>query len=78
PLNAKGIQQAKESGQFLKHSDWDVIITSPLKRARRTAEIINESLNIPLVEMDDFKEKYFGDAEGMTLEERRVAFPNHQ
>ncbi|MCM3567991.1 histidine phosphatase family protein [Neobacillus mesonae] len=78
PLNEKGIQQAKESGQYLKNSNWEVIITSPLKRAKRTAEIINESLNIPLVVMEEFKEKYFGDAEGMTFEERRRAFPDYQ
>ncbi|MFZ7943550.1 histidine phosphatase family protein [Neobacillus sp. 19] len=77
PLNAKGIQQAKECGQFLKQSSWDVIITSPLKRAKVTAEIINENLHIPLVEMGDFKEKFFGDAEGMTLEERRAKYPDH-
>lgn len=76
PLNEKGIQQAKESGLFLKNSQWDVIITSPLKRAKRTAEIINENLHIPLVVMEEFKEKYFGDAEGMTLEERRAAYPD--
>ncbi|AZU61725.1 histidine phosphatase family protein [Neobacillus mesonae] len=78
PLNAKGVQQAKESGRFLQNSHWDVIITSPLSRARRTAEIINENLNIPLVVMEEFKEKYFGDVEGMTFEERRVAFPDRQ
>ena len=28
--------------EFLKTSKWDVIMTSPLKRAKQTAEIINE------------------------------------
>lgn len=27
--------------------------------------------------MGDFKEKFFGDAEGMTLEERRAKYPDH-
>ncbi|GHH96742.1 histidine phosphatase family protein [Neobacillus kokaensis] len=76
PLNAKGMQQAEESGRFLKNSDWDVIITSPLLRAKRTAEIINDSLNVPLIVMEDFKEKYFGEVEGMTFEERRAKFPD--
>jgi uncharacterized phosphatase len=77
PLNSKGILQAEECGQFFKTSQWDVIITSPLKRAKLTAEIINRSLFVPLVEMDELKEKCFGDAEGMTLQERRIAFPDN-
>ncbi|WP_423802609.1 histidine phosphatase family protein [Neobacillus sp. SAB-20_R2A] len=76
PLNEKGIKQAEESGEYLKNSQWDVIITSPLQRAKKTAEIINTYINVPLVVMDDFKEKSFGDAEGMTIEEIRTAFPD--
>jgi uncharacterized phosphatase len=77
PLNSTGILQAEECGQFLKSSQWDLIITSPLKRARLTAEIINRSLMVPLVEMEELKEKCFGDAEGMTFQERRTAFPDN-
>lgn len=76
PLNAKGIKQAEESGEYLKNSQWDVIITSPLQRAKKTAEIINTYIDVPLVVMDDFKEKSFGDAEGMTIEEIKMAFPD--
>jgi uncharacterized phosphatase len=78
PLNEKGIQQAKESGEYLKDSQWDVIITSPLQRAKRTAQIINSYIDIPLVVMDDFKEKYFGVGEGLTYEERKKAYPDHK
>lgn len=75
PLNNAGIQQAKECGEFLKASEWDVMITSPLKRAKRTAEIIHENLiDVPLIEMDDFSERYFGDAEGMTVDERKATY----
>lgn len=77
PLNKMGVQQAKKCGEFLKTSNWDVIITSPLKRAKRTAEIIHKNLiNVPLIEMDDFSERCFGDAEGMTLAERQITYPN--
>lgn len=78
PLNAKGILQAKECGEFLKGTNWDVIISSPLKRAKQTAEIINTYLHIPLEEMDEFVERHFGKAEGMTLEERMTAYPDKQ
>lgn len=76
PLNETGKRQAEESGEFLSSSTWDVLITSPLKRAKQTAEIINTYLNIPLIEMNEFVERFFGDAEGMTLEERIAAFPD--
>ncbi|WP_246942281.1 histidine phosphatase family protein [Bacillus pinisoli] len=76
PLNNRGIGQAKECRDYLTQFDWDVVISSPLKRARQTAEIINEALQLPLVLMEEFQEKFFGDAEGMTSEERKVIFPN--
>lgn len=76
PLNAAGIEQAQQCGAYLSASDWDLIITSPLQRARRTAEIINETLDLPLVEMEEFAEKHFGDAEGLTFEERALTFPD--
>ncbi|MFD1040400.1 histidine phosphatase family protein [Virgibacillus byunsanensis] len=75
-LNTRGIQQAEECRDFVKDSTWDIIITSPLKRAMQTAQIINKSLNVPLIEMEDFKERSFGDAEGMTLKERMSVYPN--
>lgn len=74
-LNGRGILQADECRQFLMKYKWDVIITSPLKRAKETAEIINKDSNIPLIVMDEFLERYFGSAEGMTMEERQAAYP---
>lgn len=76
PLNETGILQAKACGEFLKESSWDYIITSPLKRAKDTAEIINGKLDLPLMVMEEFMERHFGDAEGMTLQDRRAIFPD--
>ncbi|AIY05469.1 hypothetical protein Plano_1504 [Planococcus sp. PAMC 21323] len=76
PLNTEGMKQARLCATYLTSSGWDVIITSPLKRARETARLINEQLHLPLVEMSEFEEKHFGDAEGMTYEERALTFPN--
>ncbi|RCW64233.1 histidine phosphatase family protein [Saliterribacillus persicus] len=75
PLNETGKKQAEACGAFLKGTDWDVLITSPLKRAKETAEIINTYMDMPLEEMAEFKERSFGDAEGMTPEERTERFP---
>ncbi|MFC4356309.1 histidine phosphatase family protein [Chryseomicrobium palamuruense] len=77
PLNETGFRQAEECSELLKTSQWDVIITSPLKRAKQTAEIINKKVIVPVVEMEDFLERDYGDAEGMTYEERNSKFPDN-
>ena len=76
PLNVTGIKQAEECRDFLISSRWDVIITSPLKRAKQTAKIINNKIKVPIIEMEEFMERDYGDAEGMTYEERITKFPN--
>ncbi|MBU0905996.1 MAG: histidine phosphatase family protein [Firmicutes bacterium] len=76
PLNEAGILHAKQCRQVLTSSHCDVVITSPLKRAKQTATIINEKLNVPVIEMVDFVERDFGLAEGMTYDERNSKFPN--
>lgn len=76
PLNETGRRQAKKTGEYLKNTSWDVIISSPLKRARETADIINQYLGLDIVEMDDFIERNYGDAEGMPFEERMKLYPD--
>ncbi|WP_010097972.1 histidine phosphatase family protein [Ornithinibacillus scapharcae] len=78
PLNAKGIQQAEACGAALSPEDYDVVISSHLKRAYETAEVINRYLNLPSEVMEDFAERSFGDAEGMTFDERQTLFPDHE
>lgn len=74
PLNELGKKQARQCGEFLSEEDWDVIISSPLKRARETAEIISNYIEVPVIEKIAFIEKNFGVAEGMTAAEREAAF----
>lgn len=45
-------------------------------RARQTAEIISNIVRIPMDEMSEFVERHFGDAEGMTVQERTTTFPD--
>ncbi|MRH44972.1 histidine phosphatase family protein [Aquibacillus halophilus] len=75
PLNDVGRRQAEECREYVNSQDWDFIISSPLKRAKETAEIINKDLNLQIIEMEEFKERSFGIAEGLTLEERTIQFP---
>jgi uncharacterized phosphatase len=77
PLNMKGIEQIKETVKYLKKNNWKLIITSPLIRAKVTAEIISKGIgNIKIYENDDFVERSYGQASGMTFGERKIIFPD--
>ncbi|MFC5467751.1 histidine phosphatase family protein [Cohnella suwonensis] len=72
PLSEEGAEQARKLAERLsaEGGHWDGIYCSDLKRARRTAEILAERLDIPLVTDARLRERSFGKAEGMTPEER--------
>ena len=64
PLNETGLKQAEETREKLLNEKIDLIICSPLKRARQTAEIINTK-NIPIIYDDRLIERDFGEFEGL-------------
>ncbi len=70
-LNETGKNQAKEVGELLKKEgiNWDIIITSPLKRAYETATIIQSILQpkLKVIAIPAFQEREFGKAEGMAI-----------
>lgn len=68
-LNEKGIRQAEETGKVLKKEKIDLIICSPLKRAKQTAEIICKDRNIPIIYDEDVIERDFGEFEGINKKE---------
>ena len=74
-LSQDGIEQAEKLSVNLE-GDFDVIISSPLKRARTTAEIINSKLKLEIVENDLILERDFGNLEGLTWEEFSAKFPD--
>ena len=59
-LNKQGIEQVKQSLFLLSDKNISVIYSSPLKRALQTATIISQYLNIPIVIINNFKERNFG------------------
>ncbi|MFM6966406.1 MAG: histidine phosphatase family protein [Rhodoluna sp.] len=85
PLNETGIQQAKDAGQALAEAAgfgaiWDVILTSPLSRARDTAEMVGAALEISTFDVESLLlERSFGEAEGLSHEEWKAKYnnPNH-
>lgn len=64
PLNATGVKQALEAKEQLKDYKIDFIFSSPLIRARKTAEIINEYHNKEIICDDRLKEYNFGCYQG--------------
>jgi uncharacterized phosphatase len=48
PLNEEGRRQAREIAEVLSDKGIDFIVTSPLKRAMETADIIAERLNFAM------------------------------
>ena len=73
PLNEQGERQAREAGARLSALRVDHVISSPLQRARRTAEL---ALPLALVEADDdLMEWDYGAYEGRSTAEIEVERP---
>jgi broad specificity phosphatase PhoE len=64
PLNDRGISQAIRASSLLQEFPIKSICYSPLLRTKRTAEIINKTLNCPMIEIDALKECCWGTFEG--------------
>lgn len=65
PLNAEGRAQAHEAAGILADGGWEVIVSSPLLRARETAKIIAKDLGLELgPSYPAFVERDYGSLEG--------------
>jgi uncharacterized phosphatase len=65
PLNDTGRAQARDALMTLRSRPWDVVVSSPLRRARETAAIIAEGLGVELgAAYDGLAERDYGDLEG--------------
>ena len=71
-LNDVGREQAREARNLIKNEKIDLIITSPSKRAKETAQIINENFNVAIIEDSRLMERKFGVFEGTTKNERKL------
>ncbi|MBC7326537.1 histidine phosphatase family protein [bacterium] len=76
PLNQKGITQAKLLAKRLANIPLNAVYSSPLIRAKNTAEIISLTHNLEVVETTSLMEADFGKWEGLTLEEIREKWGN--
>ena len=71
-LSELGARQAEALGQAISRLGIAAVYTSPLERARRTAEIAAAGLDVPLTSVHDLRELSLGDWEGRTVEEIRA------
>jgi len=75
PLSSKGAAQALSLARSLAREPLAAIYTSPLSRARQTAECLARYHSCPLRVVEDFKELNQGQLEGLTGEDLRRDFP---
>ena len=64
PLNSVGIKQAEETAQKFKNISVDIILVSPLTRAKETAKYISNVTGVKPIIEQDLIERNFGDMEG--------------
>ncbi len=71
PLNAEGMEQARRMAERLANlsAPPQVVISSDLSRARQTAEIVAQRLNLCLETTPLLRETNLGDWEGLTHNE---------
>jgi uncharacterized phosphatase len=84
PLNDTGRQQARDAVAVLTDAQlagagWEVIVSSPLQRARETAQIIADGLGIELGRTYDLLvERSYGEGEGLTMNEILERWPDRE
>ena len=66
-LNKIGIEQATELSKKINDIDYDIVISSPLIRAKHTAEIINVK-NKEIIYDERLREREHGSLEGQSVE----------
>ena len=77
PLNETGIKQVQNAVSYFKASAWNEIITSPLARAKMSAEIIGREIGLTVIHEDPgLVERDYGKLSGMTKEEAKKIFPD--
>jgi len=76
PLTKEGVKQAAQAARRLARSGAAAVISSPLQRARRTAEAVAEATGAPMVVYEEFAEAEFGAWQGLTFAEAASNWPD--
>lgn len=78
PLAEEGIRLAKKTGEALKDVPFDVCYSSPLQRARQTAQCVLGDRQIPVILDRRIQEIDFGDLEGTRFKDEQGNILNEQ
>lgn len=78
PLNDFGRMLARKTAEALEKVPFDLVITSPLSRARETALIVKGEREIPLIEDARIEEMSFGIYEGLCCKGEGFNIPNEE
>lgn len=70
PLAEEGIRLARLTGEALKDVTFDICFTSPLTRARQTAECVLRGRDIPVIADERIQEINFGVLEGTQFKDK--------
>jgi broad specificity phosphatase PhoE len=72
-LTERGFEQARAVAERLGEAGATRVLTSPLRRARETAEVIAERLELPVIEVEELRELRESDGFGeLSLEDQRL------
>jgi len=69
PLNPTGLAQARSAAELMRNRGICTIVSSPLERARITAEFVSDVLDLPVQIDDGLREVSFGAQEGQPMTE---------
>lgn len=75
PLTGTGVDQAAAAAKRLASASIGAIVSSPLRRAVRTAEEVVAVTGVPMVTDEGFRETDFGAWDGLTFAEVRERWP---
>jgi probable phosphoglycerate mutase len=75
PLSLTGRAEAEAAAVRAGQLGIDVVVSSPIRRTRETAETVAAALGVPVELDDDLAELDFGDLEGLTLDEALAEHP---
>jgi probable phosphoglycerate mutase len=74
-LTERGLAQARSAAKRLTSYDVAAVVSSPLRRARQTADEVADVLGLKVEEEPAFVETDFGEWEGLTFGEVRRQWP---
>ena len=77
-LNEAGREQAEKAAHSLMNSNIDLIISSGLKRAIETAEIIAKTVSVEVCIDENLRERNYGEGEGLLYAELDSKYGNRQ